>query len=656
MKKALLLLLLIFPSFLFAQTDAGVISIDSVRARCGGMTDVYATVQNFGIGTLSTFDLDWEIDGVGQAGTSYSGSLAPGATMQLLLGSFNMLVDTLYDIAAWTSSPNGVTDNDASNDSTVMNEVGSGLNGLYYVNIISPADFYSIYDVADALFNRGVCGPTSIVLDVGLMNLKLRIHDVVGTSAVNTVEFSTIVSDSTQFILEYPSTAFPDSNYVVSIQNASYITFRHMTFSRTGTEENSTAVQIDGNSSHISFKNCRFIGPSSFTTTNTTGTQSAIFNPGTDDWDGLEVRNCYFQNNSNGLWVNGSMTHDAQNTVIENNVFETFYVGAFILYQDAPVISGNTIVRNSLTSTVDFYPISVRYGVGAIQITNNKITGYTGSYGIRLRSFIAPPPFNGLIANNFVQVGGSSIGRGISLEESCAGIDIFHNSVNTTGGNSTFGRAMVVEGPSTANLRILNNIFVNTSTGYAYYVATTATTGVTLSDHNCLSTSGTNLAFWGGDYANLPALQAATSMDAHSVNGNPLFVSASDLHASAGILANAGSSIPAIAFDIDGDARDLATPDIGADEFTPVGIESVFGGNDWHIYPNPASDYLYMELQASQSGYFRICDLSGKELFVENVNQGLNSILIPENIRTGVYFAYLLTENGIITTPILIAK
>jgi trimeric autotransporter adhesin len=653
MKQTLLILAGLFPFIVLAQTDAGVVSIDSVRGRCAGNIDVYARVQNFGIGTLSTFDVNWQIDGNPQTAASFAGNVAPGGTTLILLGSTMINAGVQYSFVAWTSSPNGTTDSNTSNDSAFADDVEPGLWGLYSIGAFG--DFASFSDAASALMLRGMCGGVEFIVDSGIYTERVTLKDVTGISAANPLQFRSAMVDSSTVILQWPSSALLDSNYVISLEDVGHVSFHSITFARTGTSENSTAVQMLGATDDIGFFRSRFIGPSNITGANTTGTKSGIFNAGTADWDGLEVRNCYFLNNANGIWVNGSTTHNSLNTIITDNIFETFYVGAFILYQDAPQITGNIFMRDNSSAAADYFAISLRYGEGAVQVINNRITGYTGSYGIRLRAFNVLSPQRGLVANNFVQVGSSGTGRGIALEESSSEIDVFHNSVNYTGASATLGRAFFADGVNSADFRVLNNIFANTGGGYASYVTSNAVPAIVSSNHNCLFTTGTTLAFFGAAYSDLSALQSSTATEAQSVSGDPLFVSTTDLHASAGILANAGSSIPAIAFDIDGDARDTLYPDIGADEFTLVSVPHTLAGELVAVYPNPAHHTLTINKPFGRSELAMI-DMTGKIVYTTELPEERTSDIQLPALPEGVYLLRIVNQSATAITRVVVNR
>jgi hypothetical protein len=83
-------------------------------------------------------------------------------------------------------------------------------------------------------------------------------------------------------------------------------------------------------------------------------------------------------------------------------------------------------------------------------------------------------------------------------------------------------------------------------------------------------TGGASLAYYGSAYTTLSAWQTANSaINANSVNSQVTYMGADDLHLVTGAN-NLGTPITGITTDIDGDTRSTTTPDIGADEYTPI--------------------------------------------------------------------------------------
>lgn len=106
-----------------AANDLGVISIDSPTIFCPGPQNVVVTVNNFGANQVTSATVNWSVDGALQTPTPFSGLLdtaggTGSSSAQVPLGSFNFSTNSPYDILAWTSNPNGVTDTVPLNDTT----------------------------------------------------------------------------------------------------------------------------------------------------------------------------------------------------------------------------------------------------------------------------------------------------------------------------------------------------------------------------------------------------------------------------------------------------------------------------------------------------------------------------------------------------------
>ena len=639
-----------------AADDAGVVSLDSIRGRCPGLVEIYATIRNYGSNTINSALVNWEIDGAPQTPFTFTDPLASGATTQLFLGTIVYISGVSHDFKAWTSDPNGVPDTNNVNDTVFVNAILPGLSGSYTIG--AGGDFSSFSNAFEILQNNGVCGAVDVSVDPGIYTEQLILRPIPNASAISDITFRSSTNDSSSVSIQWPSSTSSDSNYVISINAAHFINFVSLGFERTGTNTNSTVVEMTNGAGDLRFMNNYFVGPTGFSSANSSGSQSAIFSDGSVAWDGLEVGNNYFAGNSNGVWINGGSSAYAKNTWVHNNVFETFYVGVFLLYQEGPVVNFNEFNRSNTTSAIDYYAISLRYISNSFIIMNNKIHGFTGSNGIRVRASTLLPGNRGLIANNFVYLYPAGTGRGISVEESSASVDVFHNSVNYAGTNATLGRAFYVDGSATSDIRILNNIFANTGGGYTTYISANAFSGIAMSNYNCLYSTGASLGFYNSAYANLSAIQSGTFLELNSVSADPNFLSASDLHTTAGFLGDAGSPVPGIIEDIDGEQRDITHPDIGADEFTPVGIHKSPYAVQINIYPNPAKDYMAFEVgnnNFSELEYV-ISDLTGREIKAGRLNHTGRTVIDVADLASGVYVIGISSTENILQQSIGIIR
>ncbi len=78
--------------------------------------------------------------------------------------------------------------------------------------------------------------------------------------------------------------------------------------------------------------------------------------------------------------------------------------------------------------------------------------------------------------------------------------------------------------------------------------------------------------------------------------------------------------------------------------------------SDLVIYPNPASDFVYLKTQSftEKNAFVSISDLSGKVLLIQSVPEGMNEIRVSvPNLVSGSYILCLSDENSIICSKML---
>jgi trimeric autotransporter adhesin len=232
--------------------------------------------------------------------------------------------------------------------------------------------------------------------------------------------------------------------------------------------------------------------------------------------------------------------------------------------------TGNIVQRNLI------YDLSAATTSASAEVNGIRVAGGTTTYRnnmIRLGNGI--PNAIGAVAAN-------SSASGINGFNGFLGTDNFwHNSVYIEGSATAgTGASYAFNGTQTTNTRSFrDNIFFNArsnagATGSHYAIKLNGTvanpTGLTI-NNNLYFANGAGGVFGfynGANVANLAAWQTAVGQDAASVEANPLFVSATDLHLQAGSPAIDVAFNLGVTNDFDGDSRPGANAlyDIGADE------------------------------------------------------------------------------------------
>ncbi|PLW95316.1 MAG: hypothetical protein C0592_00440, partial [Marinilabiliales bacterium] len=527
-----------------------------------GIENVEAVLTNYGTDTLTTCEIAWTVNGVGQTTYNWAGSLLTGESDTVIIGSYDFVYTPypgLNDIVAWSQNPNGSIDPMNNNDtSTVQVDAHDPYNGTYYILTATP-DFNSFTDAGLALSDWGVDGPVNILAETGTYNEQIVIDTIPGASALNTVTFASETGLNTDVILQYQATGASD-NYVVLLNGTDYVGFENMTMRSDSAITYGNVITMQGGCNYNTFNNNIIEGI--YSTSSTTRTINC-YN------DNVDIGNVFSNNEIlkgyYGVYFYGSSTNKKSgNKFINNTIGDYYYYGLYAAYNDSVTISGNTLYNSSTAGTN--YHLYSYYNDNGTEITGNNImgTGTSTFYGLYLYYNNASSTGTNLVANNFISYTGSGTGTAYGLYCYYTNYtDIYFNSVHIAGGSTSAGRGLYQTGGS-GNVNIANNNFVNTGGGYAYYINTPGV--INTSDFNNYYVTGSTLAYWSGDRTDLAALQAINFKDTASITVDPIFYSSTDLHTGQYFLYGTGTDIIGITTDIDGDARNTP-PTIGADEY-----------------------------------------------------------------------------------------
>jgi len=98
------------------QNDIGITAVISpTGTNCAGGLTPQVTLANFGGNTLTSAAIQYNVNGSGSSTYNWSGSLAPGSSVTVTLPSINPGAGS-HTFYAWTSAPNGGTDENAANN------------------------------------------------------------------------------------------------------------------------------------------------------------------------------------------------------------------------------------------------------------------------------------------------------------------------------------------------------------------------------------------------------------------------------------------------------------------------------------------------------------------------------------------------------------
>ncbi|MDB5268303.1 MAG: hypothetical protein JWP58_1343 [Hymenobacter sp.] len=473
----------------------------------------------------------------------------------------------------------------------VTSRVPSPISGAFTINNALPTagtNFTSFTDVAIRLSLDGINGPVTFAVTGGPYTEQFLLGDVAGTSATNT-----IVVNGGGRTIRYASNN-PNQRAVVQLNGTDYTTINNLNIDATGGTGTSGTygygVLLTNAADNDRITNNTINTDIAATVTNFAG---IVVNGSTASaaTAGNSANNLTIEGNTiNGgyygisLYGNTATSLNTGNIVRNNNVRDFYTYGIYSGYQDGAQFIGNDVSRTLRTNPSTFYGIYT-FGTSRGQaIEKNRLhdpfTGNPAStstlYGIYLATGTGATATttNDVVNNVLYNLNGAGT-QYLIYNSGAAFTRIYHNSISaddqSAGTNTTYGIYN-----SGASAEVKNNVVSitrpSTGTKYGVYYSTAPAS----SNYNDIYVPNGNVGYYSGALATLANLQAANSgaFDQNSISVDPVFAGAGTGNLLPGnvLLNNAGTPLTRVTDDITGATRG-ATPDLGAYEFTPVGVD-----------------------------------------------------------------------------------
>ena len=594
--------------------NAGVIEVQSPSGNlCPGPVTPVLGVKNFGSNIIDSVNVVWDVNGVLDS-IMYVGTILPGDTASVSLASLTISSTLVYNLEFYTNRPNNAADQFAADDTLKVQGLRTGLSGVYTLDPALPAsatNLLSFAQLGQVLSNYGVCGATTVNVARGTYNDVLEMNSVPGLSATNTLTIDG--GDSATTTLE---NNLANDAAVIAIESSSYVTIKNLTVRSTRTNTLlHFGIHLGGGSNFDSLVNVRvMVNPTA--NFNVFGV-AATANPTTNFGNGDHANNFVMMNSSvdGGDWNvmlrgnggnfpgPGASGWNQNNQLIGNTFTNAEDIAVYLDDQEGMLISGNTISGLRTVSTFTGYGIQMLDAMNFKITANNIRAPYTGIYVTNANSSatgvrVGPSE----VSNNMVSCDNNS---GIWLQRPIL-INVWNNSIYC-GSVDTFDGALFIDDgfgtPVAGSFDIRNNAL--SSATYAFRVEDPDSM-FTKFDNNCFYSTSANPFFIDGLlYADLASYQLAQpAYNASSLDGDPQFVSSTNLHVVGTFLNDVGDNSVPISVDIDGDIRPLpgsTTIDIGADEFDPpacppsvgLGVTNVTLNSADVFWTGIAMDYEY---------------------------------------------------------------
>ena len=482
----------------------------------------------------SSFSIEYGPCGFSQgSGTSGGGTIDSTTTQSYTFSGLNP--NTCYDYYVQANCNTGVWYGPFSFHTACTGKLG----GTYTVG--TNGDFATL---DSALSTLNVCGMDSSVT----FNLLTGVHSGAWTiSAGDADSAKSITINGTGLAADSVNGSF-------FIENTENITLQNMhIYDMYGSQ----TIRING-SHNVTIDNNVINGNATTTTWTsaviTTGTPTSATTSSTGVND-LTITDNVIRGGYYAMAIVGPSSKMTDVTVTGNTITEAYYYGPYLRYIDGLEFSDNTIAdfRNTYNYGMYFYYID------NFDVVGNSVNSYYGMlFGYANQNLGSATATRSTVVNNM------SPGYYGCRFYGPENVDV----INNTFSGSYAGLYM---SSSADNVDVINNICDGGSYGMYYYYSSWSAPVDFFLDYNLYNSSSTLARLGSTSATTLADIQAIdTTMNIHSVVGDPLFVSATDLHCMGTAPNDVGDNSVAPSVDIDGDARPSSmstTVDIGADEY-----------------------------------------------------------------------------------------
>ncbi len=592
--------------------EASPVAVDGAMAEivvptapyAAGLQNINVKIRNAGVNAIDSAMINWTLNGVPQLPVMYTGPLAGGAvSSNILLGSVNLTVNTLFNITATIGNVNGSPDPNPDNNSLSRITAPASFGTLTINSTGTGAGvFQNFTNVATLLSIGGVSGPVTInvVSGSGPYTEQVFFNAIPGVSATNTINVNGN-ANTLQF-----NNLDPSNIGILNLIGADYMTFDNLSIRSLNASYGIGVIFTAGADFNKILNSTIDIGSVTGSSLSAgiafTGSLGNATTAGVNGTNNLIANNQIIGNSTGGPYYGIAYQPQAVNNgvntfnVFRNNALRDFTVfGFYVAYSAGTTYSGNVISRPTKASPTTFYGFYMVNSVNqdtienniikqpyqALQTTTGTFYGYyliatntqTGRPNIFRNNQMYDIKFNGTIYG-FYQLSASNL----RLLNNIFVVD--HPTATSTSVTYLYYNSGT---PTTTTIR--NNIwFLNrggSGAKYIYYLATTGAGYVINNNVVHLKQTGTN-NFVGFHAANVNTFTAwkavnSSAYDQNSVDADPQFrlsVGPEYYMPGSDSVNNVGFVTADVPRDVTGALRSTTTPDAGVYEFGVFGDDA----------------------------------------------------------------------------------
>jgi len=428
------------------------------------------------------------------------------------------------------------------NNNVLDGFIGPALNGGdYYVgNPPMPSNWFATpQDAAVALTYGGILGPVNFFVRPGLYanqqmiigQVSPSLQGIPGGNASRPVTFRRDPAYSGNITFQPANNAMGTNNFLVQVNGNVYTTMQDITFEANPLQTASRLFWLRSGTRGLTLTNCVFNGSN----TTSTGVENSLINAELGNMvDALTITNNTFNYGDAAMYLDGgfSAAGAGLNVLIKDNQINNFYsTGIFMRRYNLPRIENNRISTTSANPSTAVFGMDLQTIMTGGRIERNRVAFARTGTGIRFMSNNADAGNPAFIANNMIKVGNGSTTTTFGIQAlTIINTNIFQNTLIVNSGATTLAAALNLSLSSTNNQRVVNNIFYNTGTGYAYSI--TSSVLPTESNYNNMwnAASNLNLGYYSGVRNTLALWKSGTSRDQNSQNVPIAFIGSTETY------------------------------------------------------------------------------------------------------------------------------
>jgi PKD repeat protein len=560
------------PYALDAKVNAIVNPGPTSMVDTGVATPIRVDIKNAGTSVLTSCTVNWDVDGVTQTPYAWTGSRASDSIAKNIQIGTKSFTPGTHVIRAWTSNPNGGTDQDATNDMATYSFCTAERSKLGTYTIGPGGDFQT-FAAALSMMNCGILGPVVFNVLPYTFSERVVIGPVKGASATNTVTFRG--TNKSNSVLTYAG-ASSNPRATVVLNGCKYINFENMSITNTGSSY-ANCVFFTAQAEYNKITNCKLQVNNTYTSSYVCPVEAGSAE---GSWGGAgnnanynTVQGCDILGGYYGIYFMGtSTTVLCLGNKFSNNTFrDQYYSSIYSYYQRDLLVQRNNIdIGSRYTSN---------YGIISYYNQRTSIDGNIvkpGLYGIYTyyENYYATSDSSWVI-NNMIN-GFKTTTQQIGLYSYYNyNMRVYHNNIRVNGTlqNNYSNTALLFY--YTYNAKVKNNIlYCESGKGsllLTFYPYPYSTSYVDYNDYyyvGCTTNMFYNNSLYVTDF-NAWKASVYNISSPHDVNSfnfiDPNFVSTNDLHLQNRFSPLKGKNV-GVMTDRDGDARCLFEVTLGADE------------------------------------------------------------------------------------------